>query len=536
MTPDAARVLVVDDDPALLVALPEALRLRMPHVTVETVGSASEALERVSATEFDALISDIKMPGIDGLNLLMELRRIRPDMPTLLITGHGQHDLAVQALRGGAFDFIQKPVDRDYLVASLSRAITVHQLQRRVDDQQRALEHHAADLERAVEERTSELRAANEAKDEFLAMLAHELRNPLASIRSAVDLMSVTGRGDSACEEALHTVDRHVRHMTRQLDDLLDVSRITRRRIVLRRAPLDLCRLIREVVDGIGAASAAADLRLAVDLPAHSLFVNGDQTRLEQVLINLLNNSLKYTDPGGWIHVSGGIDGDDVFARVEDNGIGIAPEMLPRVFDLFSQADRSLDRSRGGLGIGLTLVRVLVELHGGSVEAASPGEGRGSTFMLRLPRQSDTSLTEEVEDSRQHLVEPRRILLVDDNPTVIRMMKLLLQHCGHVVVAVASDGLSAIDAAREHMPDVVLLDIGLPRLDGYEVARRIRRQPGLEHVLLVAMTGYGQEEDRRRSRAAGIDQHVVKPVSIGTLQEVLARGNVAASPCAAASG
>lgn len=519
----AARVLVVDDDPALLMALPESLRLRLPDVEVETADSSAAALEKLDATDFDALISDIKLPGMDGLSLLGEVTRRRPDLPTLLITGHGQHDFAVQALRGGAFDFLQKPLDRDYLMESLSRAIRVRQLRRRVAEQQQSLQQHAADLERAVDERTTELQAAQTARNEFLAMLAHELRNPLASIRCAIDLLSIASLNGLAQAEALQSIDGHVRHMTRQIEVLLDVAQLTHHCIRLQRQPVDLRDIVQGAADGLRMLAESAGLRVETVLPDDCLPVNGDRTRLEQVLSNLLCNAVKFTEAGGRIRVSAWSEDDAVTFQVEDNGAGISPELLPRVFDLFSQADRSLDRTRGGLGIGLTLVRLLVELHDGQVFAHSAGEGLGSTFRVRLPRFQEASSAATIGAglAAVPLAGPRRIVLVDDNPAIVHMMRKLLQHCGHEVVAVAADGVSAVEAARETAPDVVLLDIGLPMLDGYEAARRIRQIPGLEEVLLVAMTGYGQEQDRRRSRAAGFDRHIVKPVSIQMLQALL---------------
>ncbi|MGH7128447.1 MAG: ATP-binding response regulator, partial [Planctomycetaceae bacterium] len=300
-------------------------------------------------------------------------------------------------------------------------------------------------------------------------------------------------------------------------------SRITQKRITLRKQPLDLGPLVAHAVRSVQSIVDDYGHELHLDLPEGLLLLEGDQTRLEQVVVNLLNNAVKYTEPGGQIWLQLERQGDLGVLQVRDSGIGIAAEMLPRIFEPFVQAEGSLERARGGLGIGLTLVQKLVELHGGSVHADSEGEGCGSTFTVRLPLLSATRTRPEDAAAPRLTIPGRRILLVEDTSAVARMTNLLLHKCGHQVVAVASDGPSAIDAACQHVPEVVLLDIGLPGMNGYDVAKQLRRIPELEHVMLVAMTGYGQEEDRRRSREAGFDHHLVKPVSVQTLQDLFAR-------------
>ena len=524
---NGAHILLVDDDPALLTSLSAALRLREPSVTVDRAESAAAALREIESVEYDAIVTDIKMPGMDGLSLLAEFRKRIPEVPTLLITGHGQHDLAVQALRGGAFDFIQKPIDRDYFIASLKRAVQVRQLSRQVDSQQRDLERHAATLEKTVAKRTRQLHEANQAKDRFLAMLAHELRNPLATIRSAVELLFRCQSDDLLRREAQEAIDEQVRHMARMLDDLLDISRISRDRITLEKECLDFREVVEKSVRSLRATFAERRLQVVVAAADQPVRVLGDRTRLEQIAVNILNNAAKYTDSGGDIHV--GLESQDGFAvlKVQDSGIGISPEMLSRVFDLFTQVDGSLHRSQGGLGIGLSLVRKLVEMHGGTVQAASDGVNCGSTFAVRLP------LSDQLFERPTRAQTPirgdssYRVLIVEDNRAVAKLTSKLLEVSGHCVVGVAADGPAAIEAARTLQPQVVLIDIGLPGMDGYELASRLRNLPSRSSQTLIALTGYGQDEDRRRSSAAGFDLHLVKPVSIDTLQEAL-------SGCAAA--
>jgi PAS domain S-box-containing protein len=370
-----------------------------------------------------------------------------------------------------------------------------------------------------------ELREGDRRKDEFLALLAHELRNPLAPIRNGVEIMKMIGLGDPQLQQLRDMLERQVLHMSRLVDDLLDVSRITRGKITLRKEPMDLAAVVARAVETSRPLIDARRHELAVTLPPEPLRVQADPTRLAQVFANLLNNAAKYTQEGGRIGLTAARTGTEVEVRVRDSGIGIAPEMLPRVFDLFAQADQSLEHSDGGLGIGLTLVRTLVEMHGGTVQAFSEGPARGSEFVVRLPLLAEPLLGGQARagtrEERQ-AASARRVLVVDDNQDTALSLGLLLQLQGHEVFA-AHDGPGALQAAQDYRPDAVLLDIGLPGMDGYEVARRIRLLPELERVLLVAMTGYGQEEDKRRSQAAGFNAHLVKPADLDALKVLLTR-------------
>jgi two-component system CheB/CheR fusion protein len=386
--------------------------------------------------------------------------------------------------------------------------------------------HEPDDLEGAADElrkRSEELVAADRRKDQFLAMLAHELRNPLAPIRNAVELMRQVETGDPSFQPSREMVERQVKHLARLVDDLLDVSRITHGSIRLRKEPVDLGAVVQRAVDSTRALIDSRGHHLTVELPQPPIRLDADPARLEQVVANLLNNAAKYTMPGGQISVRAQREGDDAVVLVRDNGIGVPPDVLGRVFEPFVQSDGSLARSEGGLGIGLTLVRSLVEIHGGTVEANSPGLGQGSEFVVRLPIRVTASAEPRLprESSPFTPVRPVRVLVVEDNVDAAESLATLLRLWGHDV-RVVHDGLEALDAAREYQPEVVLLDIGLPGLDGYQVAERLRDQEGLEGTLLVAMTGYGQPEDRRRSREAGIQHHFVKPVEPFVLRNLLA--------------
>jgi signal transduction histidine kinase/integral membrane sensor domain MASE1 len=381
--------------------------------------------------------------------------------------------------------------------------------------------------ETAVRESEAELRRASEAKDQFLALLGHELRNPLAPVRNALEVLR-DEKTDPAVVLRMHEmIERQTAHMVRLVDDLLDVSRITRGKIELRRERVDLATAMRRAVDGQRSLLDERGHRLRLALPTEPVVLEADPTRLEQILSNLLSNAAKYTPESGTIDFSVARDGDQAVIQVRDDGIGIRPEMLGRVFELFAQADRLPERVHEGLGIGLTLVRSLTQLHGGTVSASSKGTGRGSEFVVRLPCLPPSEASTPSPKARARASDAagarrRRVLVVDDNADSAESLALLLQLEGHDVWT-AHDGPTALAAAREHRPEVVLLDIGLPAgMDGYEVARRMRPVPGLERAVIVAVTGYGQEEDRRRAADAGFDGHLVKPVDMAQLWRLLA--------------
>jgi CheY-like chemotaxis protein/two-component sensor histidine kinase len=354
-------------------------------------------------------------------------------------------------------------------------------------------------------------------------MLAHELRNPLAPVLNAVHALQLGARGADAAA-AREMIERQTRHMARLVDDLLDVSRITRGKIQLRLEPVELAGIIDRAVDSARPLLDARRHAVALNVPPGPIRVTADAMRLEQVLANLLNNAAKYTEPGGHITLSAAAEGKEAVVRVRDDGIGIAAEVLSRVFDLFMQAHATPDRAQGGLGIGLTLVRRLVEMHGGAVEAHSAGPGHGSEFVVRLPiAECGTRDAGPKDVPRSALCVPhsRRVLVVDDNRDAAESLAMMLRLDGHEV-QVAHDGPAALEAARAFGPEVVLMDIGLPRMSGHEVAARLSQQPHDGERLLVAMTGYGQDEDRRRSREAGFHHHLVKPVDPQALRDLLA--------------
>ncbi|HVF62127.1 MAG TPA: ATP-binding protein [Thermoanaerobaculia bacterium] len=381
----------------------------------------------------------------------------------------------------------------------------------------------AADfIERAKAQ--AQLQEADRRKDEFLAILAHELRNPLAPIRNSLHILRLGARNDPTAERVTEMMERQVNHMVRLVDDLMEVSRITRGKIELRKEPVEIAAVVRSAVETSRPLIEAAGHQLTVAVPPEPLTLEGDPVRLAQVFANLLNNAAKYTDDGGRICLTVRREGGDAIAvSVRDTGTGISADMLPRVFELFTQVDRSAGRAQGGLGIGLTLVKSLVEMHGGSVEAHSEGPGRGSEFVVRLPLSAAPRRAGEPgpEERPPAILALRRVLVVDDNRDAAESLAMLLKLLGSEV-HVAYDGPGALEAVTSYRPSVVLLDIGMPGMDGHEVARRIRSQPELQDVALIAITGWGQEEDRRRSHEAGFDSHLIKPVDVGALEGLLA--------------
>jgi signal transduction histidine kinase/PleD family two-component response regulator len=366
------------------------------------------------------------------------------------------------------------------------------------------------------------IREGERRKDEFLAMLGHELRNPLAAITNAGELTRLLNPGDESYEEALEIIRQQASLMKRLVDDLLDVSRITSGRVELQKSLVDAAEIATRVAEAHDLLFSSRGHKLNLNTPRAKVVLEADPYRLEQILSNLLVNSAKYTDPGGEISFTAAQEGQDVVFRVKDSGIGIGPDLLPNVFDLFAQANRSLHRAEGGLGIGLTIVRGLAELHGGRVWAVSEGFGRGAEFVVSLPALSEIPPTEAPAPATGSdvSVKPRRVLVVEDQPSLSRVTVALLQKLGHDVRS-AADGPEALLAVRDFNPEVVLLDIGLPGMDGYEVARCLRHEWGPDAPLLVAMTGYSQHEVNRHARGAEFDYHLVKPADIGVLKELL---------------
>jgi signal transduction histidine kinase len=563
---DRVNILLVDDQPARLLTYQSILgdlgqNLVLAH-------SGREALDKLMHEEFAVVLLDVSMPDMDGFETA-ELIHAHPRFektPIIFVTGI--HISELDRLRGykaGAVDYVAIPVVPEILrskvavlvelyckrhelrqlnrvLASANKQLaeanltlqaektseleslnaTLQRANRELEDTNRSLQKEVAERTRAEQA----LQEADRNKDEFLAMLAHELRNPLAPIHNALQLMRMKVPAPQL-QWAQDVIQRQLAYLTRLVDDLLDVSRITRGKITLTREPVEIATLITRAVETVAPLMQEREHELTLHIAPDSLRVDGDSTRLTQTLANVLGNAAKYTDRGGHVELRCERQGPEAVIRVRDNGIGIPPELLPRIFDLFTQLDRRSDHPSSGLGIGLALVRRLVEMHGGSVSARSEGVGAGSEFEIRLPL-----LMEKVEPGERGESAPRdgpadapmarrRILLADDNADALESLATVLRMHGHEVFS-AANGAAALETAARHVPEVALLDIGMPVIDGYEVARRIRAQEWGKAVTLVALTGWGQESDRRRSREAGFDRHLVKPLDLDKLSALLA--------------
>lgn len=496
------RVLVVEDNADMNRFVMQCLE---SDYDVVCAFDGRQGLEQALRHPPALVLSDIMMPNMSGPEMIQQMRA-QPQLqsvPILLLSAKADEELRIELLDHGAQDFIVKPFAEKELIVRVRNLVAAHQTQQQV-----------ARLREVAEN-------ANRAKDEFLAMLGHELRNPLSPILTALHLMKL--RGDASSTRERTVIERQVAHLSRLVDDLLDVSRIIRGRIELKREVVEVAELVRSAIEMAGPLLEQRGHTLQLQVPAQDLRVEGDPTRLHQVISNLLTNSAKYTPHGGTVAVVAQREDDCVVLTVRDSGIGIAPEVLPHVFDLFVQERQALDRAQGGLGIGLAIVRSLVERHGGVVSAHSDGPGRGSEFSVRLPA---------IEDARtrntpvQGTAAPTdgagsvRVLIVDDNEDAAEMLGLLLRDGGYDV-RVANDSPSALRIVSEFSPHIAFLDIGLPVMDGYELAARLRGMPGLSGMQLVAVTGYGQDRDRRNSAQAGFDHHLVKPVAIADIEAML---------------
>jgi signal transduction histidine kinase len=557
---ERANILLVDDTPARLLTY-EAILGSLGHNLVRAQ-SGSEALTKLLQMEVATILLDVSMPGMDGFETAAMIRGHPRSAQTPIIFVTGVHLTDLDRLRGyemGAVDYVSVPVIPEILrgkvsvlvqlylqrleLSRLNDAMTIANAQlaaaheqlkaenmRELQNLNRTLEHANEQLLGEIAERKrAEALLQDEArrKDEFLAILAHELRNPLSAMHNGVQLMHSASLGADRIDWVRDLLDRQLKHLTRLIDDLLDVRRITSGRVRLQREPLDLESVLRQSIEAVRSLIDSRHHTLNVRFPPESIHVEADLVRLTQVFINLLTNAAKYTPEGGTIELSLAEEsekGSWAIVRVRDTGTGIASDMLERVFELFAQATPQETRTHSGLGIGLSLVRGLVGLHGGTVWATSDGPGRGSEFAVRLPllqvvpepRHARTGATSYAA------VPPLRLLIVDDNVDTANGLALHLRETGKHVVQLAHTGSDGLAAARDFEPEVVLLDIGLPDMDGYEVARRLRAEERFQDLPLIALTGFCGHADRVRAKRAGFDDYLVKPVPYDQLAQVLA--------------
>jgi signal transduction histidine kinase len=534
---DRVNILMVDDQPAKLLSYEAMLDgLGENLIKAET---ARAALAHLLREDIAVVLMDVQMPEMDGFELASMIRQHPRCQRTAIIFVSAVHMSDLDKVRGyeaGAVDYVSVPVIPEILQAKMRVFIDLH---RKTAELKRLNE----ELDARVKARTNQLEASllrlresearfrlqsemlaetDRRKDEFLAMLAHELRNPLAPIRNAVEVMRRKSDGSRDLNWVREMIDRQVSHLVHLVDDLMDASRISRGKLVLTKKPVDLTRLISEAVDSLSAPLQKNRQAITVNLAPTPLYVTGDPVRLAQVFLNLVSNAIKFTPIEGKITLTVARVEDQVEVRVRDTGRGIEPSDLAHIFDMFYQAGEE-SGERAGLGLGLTLVKTLVQMHDGTVDARSAGAGQGSEFVVTLPVAALPEQTGKavLTSSAADVTMPRRILVVDDNRDAADSLAELLRGLGHEV-AVAYDAGGAVDGTSSFRPDTVLLDIGMPLVDGYVAARRIRELPHGAHILLVAMTGWGQPQDKRRTFEAGFDVHLVKPVSFEALLGVFA--------------
>ena len=552
---DRVNILIVDDEPKNLVVLETVLD--DPGYNLIRATSGEEALLSLMAHEFAVLVLDVRMPGMTGFELaqLVKERKKTARVPIIFLTAYFNEDQHVMEGYGtGAVDYLLKPVNAGVLRSKVAVFADVYRKGRALEVANRALlaevgERRRAEarlselndtLESRVTERTNELaqreeqlREANRRKDEFLATLAHELRNPLAPVRNAVHLLKKKVQDSPDVTWASELIERQVKAMSRLIDDLMDISRINQGKIELQRERVDLAEVVADAVETTRPMIDAGRHVLALSVSPGSFELDADRARLGQAFTNLLHNATKYMDAGGRIAVNARLDGKHVEITVKDSGIGLAADRLEAVFEMFSQVESALSRSRGGLGVGLSLTRKLIEMHGGTVVARSDGLGRGTEFVVRLPLRAMMAKAEGEVPAPAGTAAPvaagagLRIVVADDNEDAADTLAALLEVFGHSVRQ-AHDGEEAVAVVQAFDPQLVFLDIGMPRLNGYECCRKIRSLPGGDARTLIAVTGWGQPDDRRQSTEAGFDRHLVKPVDPGVLADLVAA--LAASP------
>jgi signal transduction histidine kinase len=563
---ERVNILLVDDQPSRLVSYETILRSLGQNLV--TASSGLEALQRVMQDDFAVILLDVSMPGMDGFETASLIHR-HPRFektPIVFVTGVHFSDLdRIKGYQAGAIDYVQVPISPEILRSKISVLVELYCQRRELEVLNRSLAEANSRLElsntRLQEQRTTELESLNATlrrtndeletanaalqaevatrqnveqalkdadrrKDEFLAMLAHELRNPLAPIANAVAILRRLPTDEPTIVWTRDLLGRQTAQLARLVDDLLDVSRVTRGQITLARTRLAIGAVVAQALETVQPLIDERRHRLTLDLPAEDFAVDGDLARLTQALGNLLHNAAKYTEPGGNITLSVRREGDLVAIRVADTGVGIEPAAIPNLFNMFFRSSGPYEQTHGGLGIGLALARRLVELHGGTLSATSAGAQRGSEFTIGLPAAPlattdlGTAAAQAAAGDGPRATSVHRILVVDDNRDTLDGMALILSGEGYEV-RTAADGTQAIATAAEFRPDVALLDLGMPNGDGYEVARAIRKQSWGQLPYMIAVTGWGQLEDRRRTREAGFDHHIVKPADIDEILALL---------------
>jgi signal transduction histidine kinase len=516
-----ARLLVVDDEESLRITT--AAIFENEGYIVDTASSGDEAIDLLSRTDYDLVLTDLHMEGGDGLSVLNRIRQEAPLTISVVLTGFASVESAIAALQEGAYDYLIKPCDIETMKHTIRRGVDHRRLMLAEQKARTDLQQLNLDLEQRIEHRTAELRRlnaeladANRAKDVFLATLSHELRTPLTPVVGWIKLLRSGTLDEKSVSQALDAIERNAWLQSRLIDDLLDTSRIATGKLHFEPKPTDLNVSVKAAIDTVRTSAVARSIELTVSLHPASLIVMGEPVRLQQIAWNMVSNAIKFTDPGGKVTVTTGLDRTQAYFTVTDSGIGIEPEFLPHVFDRFRQADGSTSRRHGGLGLGLAIADALAKMHGGRLEAHSEGVGQGASFTLRIEMALSGKVAPETVDQKVHSLQGLDVLIVEDSPDTLLLLSTIFRREGATVTTAAS-AVEALQCAVTKRPNIIVSDIGMPEVDGYQLLEQLRLLPGLSDVPAIAISGYASEEDRERALAVGYIALVPKPVDLDTL-------------------
>ncbi len=516
-----ARLLVVDDEESLRITT--AAIFENEGYVVDTASSGDEAIALLHDVDYDLVLTDLHMEGGDGLSVLNQIRQHAPLTISVVLTGFASVESAIAALQEGAYDYLIKPCDIESMKHTIRRGVEHRRLMLAEQKARMDLQELNLDLERRIEERTAELKRlngelaeANRAKDVFLATLSHELRTPLTPVVGWIKLLRSGTLDEKSVAQALDAIERNAWLQSRLIDDLLDTSRIATGKLHFEPKPTDLNVVVKAAVDTVRGSAAARNIDLALSLWPTSLVVMGEPVRLQQIAWNLVSNAIKFTDPGGKVRVTTGLNGTHAHLEVVDTGVGIEPEFLPHVFDRFRQADGSTSRRHGGLGLGLAIADALTKMHSGKLEAHSEGTGQGSHFTLRMELAPSAKAVSETVDQKVHSLQGLDVLIVEDSADTLTLLSMIFSREG-ANVATASSAVEALQSAVMKRPNIIVSDIGMPDTDGYQLLEQLRLLPGLSEVPAIAVSGYASEEDRERALAVGYLALVPKPIDVDVL-------------------
>jgi signal transduction histidine kinase len=516
-----ARLLVVDDEESLRITT--AAIFENEGYVVDTASSGDEAIALLNDADYDLVLTDLHMEAGDGLSVLNRIRQHAPLTISVVLTGFASVESAIAALQEGAYDYLIKPCDIESMKHTIRRGVEHRRLMLAEQKARMDLQQLNLDLERRIEERTAELKRlngelaeANRAKDVFLATLSHELRTPLTPVVGWIKLLRSGTLDEKSVAQALDAIERNAWLQSRLIDDLLDTSRIATGKLHFEPKPTDLNVVIKAAVDTVRSSAAARNIDLSLSAWPSSLIVMGEPVRLQQIAWNLLSNAIKFTDPGGKVRVTTGLNGTQAHLEVVDTGVGIEPEFLPHVFDRFRQADGSTSRRHGGLGLGLAIADALTKMHSGKLEAHSDGVGKGSRFTLRMELAPSEKAVTETVDQKVHSLQGLDVLIVEDSPDTLTLLSMIFSREG-ANVTTASSAAEALQSAVMRRPNIIVSDIGMPDTDGYQLLEQLRLLPELSEVPAIAVSGYASEEDRERALAVGYLALVPKPIDVDVL-------------------